>query len=94
MEFIHFLVQNPYLDVTVLASVTYIVRLFLSPSKYEAKIASKVVITLVMFGITLIKKWYLKHPETMSKHLDGMYSHVFHSKHYFKNEESAKIIVG
>lgn len=90
----HIILQNPFFDIFVLGTVTYIVRIFFSPSKAEAKLISKVLIMVLVSIVNLFKKWYLKHPDEMSKRLDTIYSHVFHSKHSFPNEKSAKIVVG
>lgn len=94
MHLIDFIIQNPYFDVAVASALTYIVRLFFSPSKGEVKVVGKIIVGVAMFCINLLRRWYLKHPDTVGKKLDHLYAQVFHSKHYFKGHESDKIVVG
>lgn len=94
MDLISLLIEHPYFDAISVAFITYFVRLFLSPSKYEAKIAGKVVTLVAIMAVNLLKRWYLKHPKSVIINLDKVYAHVFHSRHYFVGTEGGKIIAG
>lgn len=89
----HLLKDNATTEILIVA-LSYIIKAVVRPSKVEAKVLARFLTFVAIFLINVLKRWYKKHPVALTKSLDELYEHVFHSRHYFIKEENAKMIIG
>lgn len=79
--------------------LSYIIKLFVSPGKREARTIVNGLTFLIVFFLRLIQRYRKQHPKHLDTFIDKIYTNVFHTKHNVytpkvKPKPKKKVMIG